>query len=132
MKSSAKNALIYCGLTLFMVLFSFVYHLFSHGVSSSAMQSASLWFLVSALVYGFLVFVFPGFEKRAYYRLFVNLFNTASAWQVIGLVLKGIVDIAGASSAYVPYYFIISKGAYILSACAFLFICLPFNKPKKT
>jgi len=131
MKSLAKNAVIYLSLTLFMVLFSFIYHLFSHGVSSWDMQSAALWFLGSALAYGCLLFVFPQFEKRAYYRLFTNLFNTASAWQVSGLVLKGIVDIAGASSAFIPYYFWISKGAYLLSACAFLWICLPFNETKK-
>lgn len=130
MKSLAKNTLTYAGLTVFMVLFSFVYHMFSHGVVSKDMQFAFVWFLLSAGVYAFLLLFFPKFDKRAYYRLFVNLFNTASAWQVLGLVLKGVVDIAGGSSAFVPYYFLIAQVAYGLSILAFLFVCLPFNRKK--
>ncbi|KAF0223396.1 MAG: hypothetical protein FD133_1492 [Erysipelotrichaceae bacterium] len=130
MKSLAKNTVVYSLLTVFMIVFSFVYHLFSHGVSSKDMQFAFVWFLLSAGIYSVLLFVFPKFEKRAYYRLFMNLLNTASAWQVFGLVLKGVVDIAGGSSAYVPYFFIIANVAYGLSILAFVFVCLPFNRKK--
>jgi len=132
MRSLAKNAIIYLALSAFVFIASFVYHLFSHGVTSADMQSAYLWFLLSAGIYGVLLLTFPAFEKGVYYRLFVNLFNTASASQVLGLILTGIIDIAGGSSAFLPLYFWMGKIFYGLSAVAFLFILLPFNRPKKT
>lgn len=131
MRSLAKNSITYLGLSLFVFVGSLIYHLFSHGVTSSDMQSAYLWFLLSALIYGILLLVFPAFEKRAYYRLFMNLFNTASASQVLGLFLTGIIDIAGGSSAFLPLYFWMGKIFYGLSVVAFLFVLLPFNRPKK-
>jgi len=130
-RSLAKNALVYLCLSVLTIAFSIVYHIFSHGVSSIDMQTAFIWFLLSTVVYAALLFVFPKFEKRAYYRLFMNLFNTASAWQVIGSILTGIIDIAGGSSPYLPYYFWVAKIMYALSALVFLFVWLPFNRIKK-
>ena len=131
MKSLAKNALTYLGLTLFMILFSFIYHIFSHGVSSKDMQLAFLWFLCSALLYGILLWIYPKFEKRAYYRLFVNLFNTASVAQVLGAVLKGVINIAGGSSAFIPFYFWMAKVSYGLSLVAFIWVLIPKHQNKK-
>jgi hypothetical protein len=131
MKSLKRNIIVYSALTLLMVVFSFVYHIFSHGVTSQDMQLSFVWFLGSAVLYGLLLWIYPKFEKRAYYRLFMNLFNTASAAQVIGSVLKGIINIAGGSSAYVPFYFWIAMITYGLSFLAFLFVCLPHRKSKK-
>lgn len=131
MKSLAKNTIVYLSLSLFVFVASFVYHLFSHGVTSADMQSAYLWFLLSAFVYGALLLLVPSFQKRAYYRLFMNLFNTASASQVLGLILTGIIDIAGGSSAFLPIYFWMAKIFYGLSILLFLFVWLPMNKTKK-
>ena len=132
MRSLAKNTINYLAFSVFVFIARFVYHLFSHGVTSSDMQSAYLWFLLSAGIYGGLLWLFPSFEKRAYYRLFINLFNTASASLVLGLILTGVIDIAGGSSAFLPLYFWMGKIFYGLSAVAFLFILLPFNRPKKS
>jgi hypothetical protein len=131
MKSLKRNTIVYSALTLFMILFSFVYHIFSHGVTSKDMQLSFVWFLGSALVYGLLLWIYPKIEKRTKYRLFMNLFNTASAAQVIGSVLKGVINIAGGSSAYLPIYFWIAQIAYGLSFLAFLFILIPQRKTKK-
>jgi len=131
MKSLKRNMVVYSGLTLFMVIFSFVYHSFSHGVTSQDMQLSFVWFLGSALLYGLLLWVYPKFEKRAYYRLFMNLFNSASAAMVLGSVLKGVINIAGGSSAYVPFYFWIAMIAYGLSFLAFILVCLPHRNSKK-
>jgi len=131
MKSLKRNLVVFSVLTLVMVIFSFVYHIFSHGVTSKDMQFSFVWFLGAALIYGLLLWIFPKFEKRAYYRLFMNLFNTASAAQVLGSVLKGVINIAGGSSAYVPFYFWIAILTYGLSFLAFILVCLPHRNSKK-
>lgn len=131
MRSLAKNALTFLGLGAFTFVFSDVYHLFSHGVVSLDMQNAYLWFLATAGIYGILLLVFPKFDKRAYYRLFMNLFNTVSVCQVLGLILTGVIDIAGGSSAFLPLYFWMAKGFGALAVLAFLWVLLPFNKPRK-
>lgn len=131
MKSLKRNLVVYTALTLFMLLFSFVYHIFSHGVTSRDMQFSFIWFLGSALLYGLLLWIYPKFEKRKYYRLFMNLFNTASAAQVLGSVLIGVINIAGASSAYIPLYFWIAQAVYGLSLLAFILVLLSHRKSKK-
>ncbi|NTW95283.1 MAG: hypothetical protein HGB31_01520 [Erysipelotrichaceae bacterium] len=130
MRSLKRNLVVYSALTLFMVIFSFVYHIFSHGVTSIDMQLSFIWFLGSAIVYGLLLLINSKLKRKINTRLFMNLFNTASAAQVLGSVLKGVINIAGGSSAYLPVYFWIAQIAYGLSFLAFIVMFIPHRSKK--
>jgi hypothetical protein len=113
-----------------MGVFSFVYHIFSHGVTSIDMQLSFIWFLGSAIVYGILLLINSKLKRKINTRLFMNLFNTASVAQVLGSVLKGVINIAGGSSAYLPVYFWIAQIAYGLSFLAFIVMFIPHRSKK--
>ncbi len=130
MRSLKRNVVVYSALTLFMGVFSFVYHIFSHGVTSIDMQLSFIWFLGSAIVYGILLLINSKLKRKINTRLFMNLFNTASVAQVLGSVLKGVINIAGGSSAYLPVYFWIAQIAYGLSFLAFIVMFIPHRSKK--
>lgn len=130
MRSLKRNVVVYSALTLFMGVFSFVYHIFSHGVTSIDMQLSFIWFLGSAFVYGILLLINSKLKRKINTRLFMNLFNTASVAQVLGSVLKGVINIAGGSSAYLPVYFWIAQIAYGLSFLAFIVMFIPHRSKK--
>lgn len=107
MKRPVKIVAVYLLLTMFLALFNFVYGLFAHGVKSNFMGSMWLVTLGAAALYYLLSYV-RGLTHRRFYRLFVNLFNTSVSILVMGMCLRGIIDIAGSSSDYIDWYFIVS------------------------
>lgn len=114
MKKPVKTVAVYLLLTIFLALFNFVYGLFSHGVKSSSMGSMWLVTLGAALLYYLLSHV-RNLTHRRYHRLFVNLFNTSVAILVMGMCLRGVIDIAGSSSDYIDWYFIAAMVGFGLS-----------------
>lgn len=127
MKPNAKRALIGLGLTLFVYIFGVVYHQFSHGVISSNMAMAWGPVAAAAGIYLIVWLIIPAVSKRPYYRLSVNLFNAATAWQTLGMILRGVIDIAGSSSPYLIAYPYIALVLYGLSG---LSVVLWLIKPK--
>jgi len=93
---------IYVFTTLFCVAFNYIYSLFSHGVSSRYMSYAFVFSLVLGVV-GFMVIGWLNLDNRIAF----NLYNAGIATLTVGSILQGIIDIAGADTAYPIYYFFV-------------------------
>lgn len=127
MKPNAKRALFFIGLSLFTLVFGIVYHTFSHGVTSPLMANAWMPVAGAAAFYTLVWLVLPAVSKRPFYRLTVNLLNTATAWQSLGMILSAVIVIAGSSSPYLPLYSWVALAFYGLSV---LSLGLLLIKPK--
>lgn len=108
-----KTIVAYLLISLLSVLINFVYGLFGHGVSSSAMT----WMFLYPLVGGALCFTLLGLTvcqlyRSAGYRLFFNAYNSGIATLTVSSFLKGVLEIAGTDSPYV--------GALYVSGWVFL------------
>lgn len=120
MKKLQKTSAIYLGISLFTILFEGIYSVFSHGMSSDSMTFLFLYPLIlGSGLYGVMNLVFPDVIKGKYYRLFSNVYNTAIATLMAGLLLNGIFEIAGSSSGLLKIYFGVS---YILFGIALIFL----------
>lgn len=127
MKPNAKRALIFIGLSLFTLVFGIVYHQFSHGVTSAFMANAWMPVAGAAAFYTLVWLLLPNLAKRPTYRLTVNLLNTATAWQSLGMILTAVIVIAGSSSPYLPFYTI---AALVFYGLCLLSLGLLFIKSK--
>lgn len=92
----------YALITLFCIGFNAVYALFSHGVSSPFMSYA----FVFSLVLGVMGFLALG-RLKLVDRVAFNLYNAGVITLIVGSLLRGIMDIAGADTPYPVYYFIV-------------------------
>ncbi len=109
-KRSNKTVRLYLVLALAAIIINNVYALFGHGVHSLSMTWMFLYPLLGgALFYSLIYLLFPGTResagKHSAYRLFFNLYNSGIAVLTISAFLKGILEIAGTGSPYVPYSF---------------------------
>ncbi|EGP5121428.1 hypothetical protein EL427_07425, partial [Enterococcus faecium] len=102
--------------SVILFIFQLVYHHFSHGVTSQALK----WVWVIPMVGGAFLFIFEKILNTFRNRLAFNLFNTGLASYIVGMILKGILEIAGASSPYIGIYPMI--GTIILGISLFIYI----------
>ncbi|NTM04598.1 hypothetical protein HQ706_08935 [Enterococcus faecium] len=86
--------------SVILFIFQLVYHHFSHGVTSQELK----WVWVIPMVGGAFLFIFEKILNTFRNRLAFNLFNTGLASYIVGMILKGILEIAGASSPYIGIY----------------------------
>ena len=93
---------IYVFTTLLCFVFNYIYSLFGHGVSSPFMSYAFIFSLVLGVV-GFSVIGWLKVENRIAF----NLTNAGIATLIVGSILRGIIDIAGADTTYPIYYFFV-------------------------
>ena len=104
--------------SLFCIVFSFVYYMFSHGVHSPYMTFLFAWpLLLCALPSGlcFLIRKIPGPSVLS------SLFwHTGTAAVTVSSMLRGIFDIAGNSSIYQAALMI--AGIFFLACGAFLYV----------
>lgn len=89
---------------------------FSHGVTSQALR----WVWVIPMVGGAFLFIFKKILNTFQNRLAFNLFNTGLTSYIVGMILKGILEIAGTSSPYIGIYPMI--GMIILGISLFIYI----------
>ena len=95
-----KTVIRYVVSSVFLFIFQVIYHQFSHGVSSSELRYVWLvpivgliiWWIVATVKYVKLPFL--------YHAGIIILIN--------GLILQGILAIAGSDSPYLLFYFIVS------------------------
>ena len=107
-KSALKTMLVYSAVSAFCIFFNKVYALYGHGVTSASMSLMFLYPLIGgAAVFMFLWLFKPDATGIPKYRLLYNLYNSGIAALVIGSMLKGIFEIAGTSSQYTVFYFIL-------------------------
>ena len=85
------------------IAFDKVYAIFGHDVQSAAMSQMYLYPLLGgALVYLALTLLVPDPNRRCFYRLASNCYNSGLAALVCGSLLEGVFNIAGTASDYVP------------------------------
>ncbi len=127
MRKPTRTTYTYLLSSLFAWIFNFVYSLFSHGVTSDFMANMYLVLLIGAVFY-FLLHQIPGVHRRRLYRVFVNALNTSVAVLVVGMALRGIIEIAGSSSQYLDWYFDIAVAGFIISIILFFLMWIINHK----
>ncbi len=114
----------YCFITLFCILFSYVYSLFSHGVSSPYMTYLFAYPLILGVLVGLLLY---GFEKKsADYFWSSHLYHTGVTALILSSLLRGVFDIAGTASIYQTALMI---GGAVMLLCGA--VCFVFCKIKQ-
>lgn len=102
---------VYLILAFAAVLTDNIYALFGHGVRSASMTWMFLYPLLGgALVYLLIELLIPRLSAAAGFRLSCNLYNSGIALLTVGNFLRGILEIAGTESAYVPVFSIAGWG----------------------
>lgn len=116
-----KTILTYLGVTLFCGLFSFVYEHFSHGVNSGYM----IYLFLFPLLGGVLPYGAIGLINKLHLpgRIPASFFNSGIATLTVGSCFKGVLDIYGTTSDYMPVYWfagvaltVLGIVIYVLSA----------------
>lgn len=110
---------------LFFVLFSRVYAMFSHGVSSFFMTYLCLPVGVGMTVEGLLLFCAP----RRFRPWADCLFHAGTGTASVAFLLQGIFEIAGTDSPYMIVFVCAAGLCLVLSAVCF---CLPEAKKEET
>lgn len=120
----------YVFLTIGAILFEKLYMLFGHGVTSVWMSKLYLCFLVPGVLV-FLIFklFIPDIAARKGYRLFFNTYNSGIAVLVNGLLLYGILEIAGGTSQIIPWFLYIGCGLIVIAVIMLLKIIYIKGKP---
>ena len=129
MNKMLKTFIIYISITLFAILFTNVYAVFGHGVRSKHMDFMFIVPLVSALIFLCMFFFRICIYENKKYRLFLNIYSSGAASLTIGLLLRGVIYIAGSSSVYVSW-FIYAGTAMLAFGILMLFILLISAKIK--
>lgn len=119
-KQLRKTILVYLVLAATAIVVNFIYGFFGHDVHSAAMTWMFLYPLLGGTIFYTLVNILvPHIVCLKTYRLFYNSYNSGIAALTFGSFLKGILEIAGASSQYVMYFYIAGS---LLAAFGFLIL----------
>ncbi len=105
MSRNIKNAVGFLFSALLAFIINNVYSIYSHGVSSGAMASAWMllfcfgtgYFLLMELICGKTGKQIPG-------RLSLNLYNSGIATLAVGMMIQGVLEIAGSGSDFLILY----------------------------
>ena len=120
-KSASKHFFTYIGLTIFSLVFTFVYERFSYGESSMFMRMMFFAPLAGALIYLLTGLGMSWVRNRASKLLF----NSAIAVVASACLVKGIVEVSGrTTSVDMPYW-------YVASGLLCLSLLTGFIRPKR-
>ena len=120
-KSASKHFFTYIGLTIFSLVFTFVYERFSYGESSMFMRMMFFAPLVGALIY-LLTGMGMSWVRN---RVSKFLLNSAIAVVSSACLVKGIVEVSGrTTSVDMPYW-------YVAAVLLCLSIMTGFIRPRK-
>jgi Protein of unknown function (DUF2871). len=118
-----KTIMNYVILAIAAFAFNNIYSLFGHGVTSSWMSNMYLYLLgLGALVFLLIKLFIPNIIQCKGYRLFYNIYNSGVAVLINGMLLKGILDIAGSTSYIVPWFLYVGCGLIVLAAIIFFLV----------
>jgi hypothetical protein len=101
---------IFLGVTVFVVIFAFIYEQFAHGVRSKPMMYAFLYPLLMGVIPALALSRVRGLRKVPYASLVrggVNLFVSGIAALTMGSVATGVVEIYGTTNRLLKYYSIV-------------------------
>lgn len=105
MNRNRKSVIVYVFTALFALLFDRIYSLFSHGVASASMSLMWVWLLCfGAAVYILIELLSMRTKKHISGRLPMNIYNSGTAVFTVGMLLDGILEIAGTGSEYISIY----------------------------
>lgn len=108
-------------------LFAKIYTLFGHGVTSLWMSNAYLYLLgMGAFVFILLKIILPDIEQYKGYGPFCQSYNSGIAILINGMLLNGILEIAGGTSLYVSWFFV--AGISLMAIGLVLFIKMMISK----
>ncbi len=106
-----KTIITYSLSTIGLYLFATIYTLFGHGVTSPWMSNAYLYSLgLGVFVFILLKMLIPEIVQQKGYRIFYQTYNSGIAILINGMLLHGILDIAGGSSDYVSWFLFVGWG----------------------
>lgn len=105
MSSLRKTSIAYAALSLLSIIIAFIYPVFGHNKYSVYLFVVCPVLAVPGAVFFFCLREWVAGEKG--YRLFLNAFNFGVAAIVCGLLLSGVLDIAGGASEIVIWFFYI-------------------------
>ena len=120
-KSASKHFFTYIGLTIFSLVFTFVYERFSYGESSMFMRMMFFAPLAGALIYLLTGLGMSWVRNRASKLLF----NSAIAVVASACLVKGIVEVSGRTTSVDMPYWYVAAGLLCLS------IMTGFIRPRK-
>ncbi|MBG0783491.1 MAG: hypothetical protein H0S79_00150 [Anaerolineaceae bacterium] len=115
-KNANRMVIIYGITTLFLIGFNYLYSLFGHGVTSPYMTYAFVYSLVLGVL-GFVILGRLSLENRTAY----HLYNAGIVTLIVGSLLRGIFDIAGADSTSPMYYFVVGIGFVIAGGLMYFY-----------
>jgi hypothetical protein len=103
--AARRTIVVYLAGALVCVCITNIYALFGHGVRSASMDFMFLYpLLCGAAVYLLAHLLFPTLGRRRLYRAACNLYNSGIAAITAGAMLRGIVEIAGTDSDWIPLF----------------------------
>ncbi|WP_291644012.1 hypothetical protein [Clostridium sp.] len=121
-KQIRKTIWVYLILSVIAAAFDKVYGVFGHGINSPSMTWMFLYPLLGGALFYFIIERFiPYILKLSGYRVFCNIYNSGIATLTFGSLLKGIFDIAGTSSDYLVFFYIVG-GGFIAAGLIMMFI----------
>ena len=116
-----KTIITYFFSAMGVFLFAKIYMLFGHGVTSLWMSNAYLYLLgLGAFVFISLKIFFPEIVLYKGYRLFCQTYNSGIAILINGMLLYGILEIAGGTSGYISWFFGVGIGLMAMGAVLFV------------
>jgi hypothetical protein len=102
-KQPLKTSAIWLAAAAGCIAFDKIYAIFGHDVQSAAMSRMYLYPLLGgALAFLALTLLVLAANRHRFYRLACNIYNSGLAALIGGSLLKGVFDIAGTASVYVP------------------------------
>jgi len=104
MSRNIKTVIVYIGTSIFAFVIYKIYSLFSHGVSSKTMASMWIWLMCFGAVFYLLLELICKKTKTTANRLSSNIYNSGLAVLVTGMLLHGILEIAGTGSQFLLFY----------------------------
>ena len=99
-----KSAIVYSFTALFAYIFDRVYALFSHGVSSGDMSSMWIFLLCFGTVFYMILALIYIETERKPNNFSCNVYNSGTVVYTVGMLIQGILEIAGTSSGFILYY----------------------------
>ncbi len=117
-----KNTIItYSLFTIGIYLFAKMYELFGHGVTSLWMSNAYLYLLgLGVFAFVLIKMSIPEIVQQRGFRPFYQIYNSGIAILINGMLLRGILEIAGGSSAYVSWFLFVGWGLIGIGVVLFL------------
>lgn len=118
-EKARRIALLYLAFTVLSLLFAIVYEHFSHGVYSPYM----IFMFAFPLLGGVVPFSIIAKKDGAGFpdALSYNLYNAGIETLTLGSCMKGVFDIYGSSSIYLPIYWIAGISLAVIGILIYLF-----------